>query len=61
MTMKISSFLLDSSDGVLRRLALSMLKNAPGLKGSIDSRRKQAGWDEATLENALFGRQASES
>jgi len=47
--------------GVLRRLALSMLKNAPGLKGSIDSRRKQAGWDEATLEKVLFGRQASES
>ncbi len=47
--------------GVLRRVALSMLKNASELKGSIDSRRKQAGWDEATLEKVLFGRQVSES
>jgi predicted transposase YbfD/YdcC len=47
--------------GVLRRVALSMLKNAPELKGSIDSRRKQAGWDEATLEKVLFGREVSES
>ncbi len=47
--------------GVLRRVALSMLKNAPQLKGSIDSRRKQAGWDEATLEKVLFGREVSES
>jgi predicted transposase YbfD/YdcC len=43
--------------GVLRRVALSLLKNTPELKGSIDSRRKQAGWDEATLEKVLFGRQ----
>jgi predicted transposase YbfD/YdcC len=47
--------------GVLRRVALSMLKNAPELKGSIDSRRKQAGWDEATLEKVLLGREMSES
>jgi predicted transposase YbfD/YdcC len=47
--------------GVLRRVALSMLKNAPDLKGSMNHRRKQAGWDEATLEKALFGKQVSES
>lgn len=47
--------------GVLRRVALSMLKNAPALKGSIDSRRKQAGWDADTLEKVLFGWQVSES
>jgi predicted transposase YbfD/YdcC len=46
--------------GVLRRVALSLLKNAPELKGSIDSRRKQAGWDEDTLERVLFGRQIGE-
>jgi predicted transposase YbfD/YdcC len=43
--------------GVLRRVALSLLKNTPDMKGSIDSRRKQAGWDEATLEKVLFGRE----
>lgn len=47
--------------GVLRRVALSMLKNTPELKGSIDSRRKQAGWHEPTLEKVLFGREVSES
>lgn len=46
--------------GVLRRVALSLLKNTPELKGSIDSRRKQAGWDEATLEKVLFGQQLGE-
>ena len=47
--------------GVLRRVALSMLKNTADMKGSIDSRRKQAGWDEGTLEKILFGRQLGES
>lgn len=47
--------------GVLRRVALSLLKNTPELKGSIDSRRKQAGWDEPTLEKVLFGRQIGEA
>jgi predicted transposase YbfD/YdcC len=41
--------------GVLRRVSISLLKNTPGLKGSVDSRRKRAGWDEATLEKVLFG------
>lgn len=46
--------------GVLRRVALSLLKNAPELKGSVDSRRKQAGWDGNTMEKVLFGQQISE-
>lgn len=46
--------------GVLRRVAISLLKKAPELKGSIDSRRKQVGWDEASLEKAIFGRQLGE-
>lgn len=46
--------------GVLRRIALSLLKNTPDLKGSIDSRRKAAGWNEATLEKVLFGRKLGE-
>jgi predicted transposase YbfD/YdcC len=46
--------------GVLRRVALSLLKNAPELKGSVDSRRKQAGWDGNTMDKVLFGQQVSE-
>jgi predicted transposase YbfD/YdcC len=46
--------------GVLRRVSLSLLKNTPGLKGSVDSRRKQAGWDEATIEKVLFGAKPGE-
>ena len=46
--------------GVLRRVALSLLKNTADMKGSIDSRRKQAGWDDATLEKVLFGRKLGE-
>jgi predicted transposase YbfD/YdcC len=47
--------------GVLRRTALSMLKNAAGLKGSIHCRRQQAAWNEKTLENVLFGCQTAAS
>ena len=46
--------------GVLRRTALSLLKNTPGLTGSIHCRRQQAAWNETTLENVLLGRQTSE-
>jgi predicted transposase YbfD/YdcC len=46
--------------GVLRRVSLSLLKNTGELKGSVDSRRKQAGWDEATLEKVLFGQKPGE-
>ena len=43
--------------GVLRRVAISLLKKTSEMKGSIDSRRKQAGWDEASLEKVIFGRE----
>jgi predicted transposase YbfD/YdcC len=41
--------------GAVRRTALSLLKHAPGLKGSMHCKRQQAAWDEGTLENVLFG------
>jgi predicted transposase YbfD/YdcC len=44
--------------GMLRRVALTLLKNALGLKGSINCRRRQAGWNETTLETILFAREA---
>lgn len=47
--------------GVLRRTALSLLKNTDGLKGSIHCRRQQAAWNNATLENVLFGCQPREN
>lgn len=45
--------------GILRRTALSLIKNTPELQGSIDSRRKQIGWDSAMLEKVLFQRKDS--
>jgi predicted transposase YbfD/YdcC len=47
--------------GILRRTALSMLKNTSGLKGSMHCRRQQAGWNEKTLETILFGCQSTEN
>jgi len=47
--------------GILRRVALSLIKNTADMKGSIDSRRKQAGWDEKTLEKILFGRELGQN
>ena len=46
--------------GILRRTALSLLKNTDGLKGSMHCRRQQAAWNDATLENILFGCQGRE-
>ena len=46
--------------GILRRTALSLLKNTDGLKGSVHCRRQQAAWNDATLENILFGCQGRE-
>lgn len=46
--------------GILRRVALSLLKNADGLEGSVNCKRKQAGWDERILENVLFGRKTEQ-
>jgi predicted transposase YbfD/YdcC len=40
--------------GVLRRTALSMIKNTPDLSGSVKSKRLQAGWSERTLEAIIF-------
>jgi predicted transposase YbfD/YdcC len=42
--------------GILRRTAISMLKNTEGLKGSMHCKRQQAAWNDSTLENILFGR-----
>ena len=47
--------------GMLRRTALSLLKNAAGLSGSINCKRKQAGWDDRILENVLLGRETEQS
>ena len=47
--------------GVVRRMALSLLKNTEGLKGSINCRRKQAAWNEETLTNILFGSKAGQT
>lgn len=42
-----------ASLGVLRRLALSLLKRAKGVKGGAHARRLQAGWGEELLEEIL--------
>lgn len=47
--------------GILRRTALSLLKNTEGLKGSVHCRRQQAAWNDATLEKILFGCQGRET
>jgi len=47
--------------GILRRTALSLLKNTECLKGSMHCRRQQAAWNEATLEKVLFGSQRRET
>jgi predicted transposase YbfD/YdcC len=47
--------------GVLRRTALSLLRNTADLKGSMHCRRQQAAWDEKTLENVLFGQETGKS
>jgi predicted transposase YbfD/YdcC len=47
--------------GILRRVALGMVKNAAGITGSINCRRKQAGWDDELLENLVFDREIAQS
>ena len=47
--------------GMLRRTALSLIKNAEGLSGSVNSKRKQAGWNDEILEIILFGRKTAQS
>jgi predicted transposase YbfD/YdcC len=46
--------------GMLRRVALSLLKNAEGLEGSVNCKRKQAGWDDRVLENVLLGQKTEQ-
>lgn len=41
--------------GIIRRTAISLLRNTDGLTGSIHCRRQQAAWNEETLEKILFG------
>ena len=41
--------------GLLRRMALSLLKQVKGRKGGIHARRMEAGWDETILEEILGG------
>jgi predicted transposase YbfD/YdcC len=47
--------------GILRRTALSLLKNTAGLKGSIHCRRQQAAWNDTTLEKVIFGCQSGQT
>jgi predicted transposase YbfD/YdcC len=47
--------------GILRRTALSLIKNTQGLEGSMHCRRQQAAWNHATLEKILFGCQAAKN
>ena len=46
----------DANFSILRRTALSMLKNEPTLKVGIKNKRLTAGWDEGYLEKVLFGK-----
>lgn len=45
----------DANFSILRRTALSMLKNETSLKVGIKNKRLTAGWDETYLEKVLFG------
>jgi len=45
----------DANFSILRRLALSMLKNEPSLKVGIKNKRLNAAWDDSYLEKVLFG------
>ena len=41
--------------GLLRRLAVSLLKQATFMKGGIHAKRLQAGWDDDNLQKVLVG------
>lgn len=47
--------------GILRRMALSLLKNAKNIEGSIVVKRKAAGWDENVMNEILFKRESGKS
>jgi predicted transposase YbfD/YdcC len=46
----------DANFSILRRTALSMLKNETTLKVGIKNKRLAAGWDESYLEKVLLGK-----
>lgn len=46
--------------GAMRRTAVSLLKNAPGMKGGVHHRRQRAGWSTANLEAVLFAREVGQ-
>jgi predicted transposase YbfD/YdcC len=46
----------DATFSILRRTALSMLKNESTLKVGIKNKRLTAGWDESYLEKVLFSK-----
>jgi predicted transposase YbfD/YdcC len=43
--------------GIIRRTALSLISNSEGLTGSVNCKRKQAGWDDQVLANIVFQRE----
>ena len=45
----------DANFSILRRTALSLLKNNHDLKVGIKNKRLAAGWDDSYLEQVLFG------
>jgi len=45
----------DANFSILRRTALSLLKNETTLKVGIKNKRLTAGWDESYLEKVLLG------
>jgi predicted transposase YbfD/YdcC len=45
----------DANFSILRRTALSLLKNKHDLKVGIKTKRLAAGWDDSYLEQVLFG------
>ena len=47
--------------GIIRRTALSLLKKTEGLEGSVNCKRKQAGWNDEILEKIIFNRQTEQS
>jgi predicted transposase YbfD/YdcC len=45
----------DANFSILRRTALSLLKNNHTLKVGVKNKRLAAGWDDSYLEQVLFG------
>jgi predicted transposase YbfD/YdcC len=45
----------DANFSILRRTALSLLKNNHDLKVGVENKRLAAGWDDSYLEQVLFG------